>query len=176
MNWAHLELLLLWIISLHSTWHQDFYHGVHIQVLWQSQYRISCPESHLQIFRHEHSANWTEQTLSYCLSENVYCTVSHVGIFVSQCTSKCSSKFHVKCLVPKAICKYFSMKNLHTELSTPWAIVAVKIFTAPCLTLESWLPSACPSAVMTSGWNILSRKPSASISGQTHWQLNWAHL
>ena len=176
MNWAHLELLPLWIISLHSTRRRDAHHAVHVQVRWQFQYQIFRPESHLQIFQYEHPANWTERTLSYRRSENVYCTASHVGIFVTQCTSKCSNKLCVKFLVPKAICKYFSMKIPHMELSAPWAIAAVKIFTALCLTSEFSLPSARPSAVIISGWNILSRKPSASISGQKRWQLNWAHL
>ena len=56
LNSAHLELLPLWIISLHSTWRQDIHHAVYVQVRWQSQYRISCPESHLQIFEYEHPA------------------------------------------------------------------------------------------------------------------------
>jgi len=177
LNWAYLELLQLWIIPLHTTWRWNSHHTVNLQVRWQSQYQIFCPESPLEKFQYECPENWSGPTLSYRSSEYSNCNPSYKVIFITQCTSKCSNNLLVKDLVPKAICKYFSINTLETELSAPWAIATVNNSNALHETSGSSSCSAHTSAVTISVSNILARKPSGNILVLwTPRKLNWTNL
>jgi len=93
-----------------------------------------------------------------------------------QCTSQCSNKLPLIYLVLRAIFKYFSLNTPQTELSTPWAMAALNISTAPLLMLKFSSPSARPSAVTISVLNISSRRPSGNILVGAPWKLKCAYL
>ena len=73
----------------------------------------------------------TECTLSCGSSEKLDSIASDI---ITECMYKCSNDVSVEYLVPKTICKYFSMHITQKKWSTPWAVAAVKNWIAQLVT------------------------------------------